>query len=78
MVLCSTIDWLNTLEMIHNGTKTKQEPTRGTTAEEQPKLPHITKKPPPEPGKPTKHRDRSQATPSLLVTSLLRFDGNYT
>ena len=43
MVLCKTADWLSILEMIHDGTKEKQEPTEGTTAKEQLELPHITK-----------------------------------
>ena len=42
-VLCKTADWLDILEMIHDGTKEKQEPTGGTTAEEQLEPPHTTK-----------------------------------
>ena len=44
--------------MIHDCTKAKPEPARGTTAEEQLKLPHITKDTTPRVWQAHKHIDR--------------------
>ena len=44
--------------MIHDCTKAKPEPARGTTAEEQLKLPHITKETTPRVWQAHKHIDR--------------------
>ena len=83
MVLCQTGDWLNILEMIHDRTKAKQEHTRGTTAEEQLNLPHITKDTTPRARQVHKHRDRSQGKPELNYftgdnLADLRFGGRIT